>query len=66
MTVASASSMSNVGEDAQLLDTIERWTMRELKPIVREYDHADRYPAIVVEQMKELGLFGATVSEEYG
>src|SRR5262249_58053507 len=66
MTVTSASPMSNTGEDAQLLDTIERWTMRELKPIVREYDHDDRYPATVVEQMKELGLFGATVSEDYG
>ena len=66
MTVMSASPISNVGEDAQLLDTIERWTMRELKPIVREYDHEDRYPAAIVEQMKELGLFGATVSEEYG
>ena len=66
MTVMSASPISNVGEDARLLDTIERWTMRELKPIVREYDHEDRYPAAIVEQMKELGLFGATVSEEYG
>jgi len=36
------------------------------KPIVREYDHADRYPTQVVEQMKELGLFGAIISPEYG
>ncbi len=57
---------SNTGEDAQLIDMIERWTERELKPIVREYDHADRYPEHIVEQMKELGLFGATVSTEYG
>ncbi len=58
--------ISNTGEDAQLIDMIERWTERELKPIVREYDHADRYPEHIVEQMKELGLFGATVSTEYG
>ena len=58
--------MSNTGEDAQLIDMIERWTERELRPIVREYDHADRYPEHIVEQMKELGLFGATVSTEYG
>jgi len=55
-----------VSEDTHLLATIERWTMRELKPIVREYDHEDRYPTAVVEQIKELGLFGATISEEYG
>jgi alkylation response protein AidB-like acyl-CoA dehydrogenase len=53
-------------EDTQILDMIERWVARELKPIVREYDHADRYPAHIVEQMKEFGLFGATVSPEYG
>lgn len=66
MTIISAPPMSNVSEDAELLDTIERWTIRELKPIVREYDHEDRYPTVVVEQMKELGLFGATISEEHG
>jgi alkylation response protein AidB-like acyl-CoA dehydrogenase len=53
-------------DDTQILDAIERWVARELKPIVREYDHEDRYPHHVVEQMKELGLFGATVSPEYG
>jgi alkylation response protein AidB-like acyl-CoA dehydrogenase len=53
-------------EETQMLDTIERWVARELKPIVKEYDHADRYPAGVVEQMKELGLFGAIISPDYG
>jgi alkylation response protein AidB-like acyl-CoA dehydrogenase len=53
-------------EDSQMLDTIDRWVSRDLKPIVRDYDHADRYPDVVVEQMKELGLFGATISPEYG
>src|SRR5262245_187539 len=56
----------DTADEAQLLDAIDQWIERELKPIVREYDHADRYPAHVVEQMKELGLFGATVSTEYG
>jgi alkylation response protein AidB-like acyl-CoA dehydrogenase len=53
-------------QESQVLDMIERWVARELKPIVREYDHADRYPTHIVEQMKELGLFGATISPEYG
>ncbi len=56
----------DAADDRQILDTIERWVDRELKPIVREYDHEDRYPHQVVEQMKELGLFGATVAPEYG
>ena len=56
----------NEADEAQLLDSIDRWLEREVKPIVREYDHADRYPARLVEQMKELGLFGATVGQAYG
>ena len=53
-------------EEAQLLETIDRWLERDVRPIVREYDHADRYPVQLVEQMKELGLFGATIGQEYG
>jgi len=53
-------------DEAILLETIQRWTDKELKPIVKEYDHADRYPTEIVEQMKEMGLFGATISPEYG
>ena len=52
-------------DEAQLLDTIGRWLDREVRPVVKEYDHADRYPAAIVEQMKELGLFGATISPDY-
>src|SRR5581483_10764046 len=52
--------------DGELLTAIDRWVERELRPIVKEYDHADRYPTHIVEQMKELGLFGATVGAEYG
>ena len=53
-------------DDAQLLDAIDRWVEREIRPIVREYDHADRYPDHLIGQMREMGLFGATVSPEYG
>jgi alkylation response protein AidB-like acyl-CoA dehydrogenase len=66
MTQALRSTSITADDESQILDTIERWVERELKPIVREYDHADRYPHQVVEQMRELGLFGATVAPEYG
>jgi len=52
--------------DQQILDSIERWAERELKPIAKKFDHADEYPEDIVEQMKELGLFGATILPEYG
>ncbi len=53
-------------EELQLLQAIERWVEKEVKPRVLEYDHADRYPQVLVEQMKDLGLFGATVGAQYG
>jgi alkylation response protein AidB-like acyl-CoA dehydrogenase len=56
----------NAEEEQQLLQAIERWVDKEVEPRVLEYDHADRYPQVLVEQMKELGLFGATIGEPYG
>lgn len=53
-------------DEAQLLDTIDKWVDRNVKPVVMKHDHADSYPIEIVEQMKELGLFGATISPEYG
>jgi len=64
--VSSSARHIDAADETQLLDAVDKWIERDLKPIVREYDHADRYPAHVVEQMKELGLFGATVGTEYG
>jgi alkylation response protein AidB-like acyl-CoA dehydrogenase len=66
--MSATSQLRNIDPDdeAQLLATIDRWVEKEVKPIVKEYDHADRYPAETVEQMKELGLFGATIAQEYG
>jgi len=53
--------------EAELLSAIDRWVRRSLTPqLVREFDHADRYPTHIAEEMRELGLFGATISTEYG
>ena len=62
MTARTAQRIDAVDE-AQLLQTIDRWLERDVKPIVRKYDHDDLYPAELVEQMKALGLFGATISQ---
>jgi alkylation response protein AidB-like acyl-CoA dehydrogenase len=57
-----------VTQDAgrEMLEAIERWVEREVRPVAKRYDHADEYPHDLVEQMKELGLFGATIAPEYG
>ncbi|MBM4192151.1 MAG: acyl-CoA dehydrogenase [Gammaproteobacteria bacterium] len=52
--------------DQEVIDSIERWVQRELRPVAKKFDHADEYPEDIVEQMKELGLFGATILPEYG
>lgn len=49
-----------------VLETVKEFAEREIKPIAREYEHKDQYPFHIVERMKELGLFGLTISEAYG
>lgn len=53
-------------DEAAILDAIDKWVEGEVRPIAREYDQADEYPHQLVDQMKELGLFGAIISPEYG
>jgi alkylation response protein AidB-like acyl-CoA dehydrogenase len=48
------------------LDAIDRWLEREVRPHVAKFEHDDIWPAEMVEQMKALGLFGATISPQYG
>ena len=50
----------------EFVDAVEVWVEKELRPVARKYDLADEYPHAIVEQMKELGLFGATIGEQYG
>lgn len=51
---------------AQIIETVRRFVEREVMPVASRYEHADEYPAPLVERMKELGLFGATIDPEYG
>ena len=54
-------------EDEQaLFDAIDRWIEDAVKPIAQQHDQADEYPHDLVEQMKDLGLFGATIGQQYG
>ena len=53
-------------QEALILDSIERFVARDVKPVAHELEAADAYPSEIVEKMKEIGLFGATVAPEYG
>src|SRR5947207_13935854 len=53
-------------QDRLILDSVERFLDREVKPHVHALEHDDVWPADIVEGMKELGLFGATIGADYG
>ena len=52
--------------ETQLMDSIDKWIERDLRPVVMHHDHNDIWPAETVQQMVDLGLFGATIGEDYG
>jgi alkylation response protein AidB-like acyl-CoA dehydrogenase len=53
-------------EEAALLDAIERWLAKEVRPQVMKLEHDDIYPHEMVETMKQMGLFGAVIDPEWG
>ena len=53
-------------EEAMMLDSVDRFLERDVRPVARELEASDTYPQSIVDRMIELGLFGATISTEYG
>ena len=51
---------------AEIVDTVRKFVQRDVIPVASELEHTDTYPEQIVKQMKELGLFGITIPEEYG
>jgi alkylation response protein AidB-like acyl-CoA dehydrogenase len=52
--------------DQPILEAIGRWLERAVAPHVMRLEHDDVYPEEMVQQMKALGLFGATIAQEHG
>ncbi len=53
-------------EEATLVATVRAFIDRDVKPTVREVEHAGEYPEAWIEQMKQIGIYGLVVPEEYG
>ncbi|HET6707688.1 acyl-CoA dehydrogenase family protein [Amycolatopsis sp.] len=51
---------------SEILATVRQFVDKEVIPHAQELEHADTYPADIVAGMKEMGLFGITIPEEYG
>ena len=49
-----------------ILDAVDSFLNKEVRPVAKTLELADQYPTDIVEKMKVLGLFGATIPEQYG
>ena len=62
--LAQTEGLTDIQRD--ILSTVRDFVDKEIIPVAMELEHKDEYPAQIVEGMKELGLFGLTIPEEYG
>jgi alkylation response protein AidB-like acyl-CoA dehydrogenase len=59
--------MDELNEDERaMVQLVRDFVNRDVKPVVRELEHADTYPAKLIEQMKQLGIFGLAIPEPWG
>ncbi len=66
MAVAAAPYTEKTDEQKAITEMVRQFADEQIIPNAEHYDHADEFPEPIVEQMKELGLFGVTIPEEYG
>ncbi len=66
MQTSNASTPTSEDVRQEIIDTVRRFVTREVIPVASEFEHEDRFPADIVEQMRDLGLFGITIPEAYG
>jgi alkylation response protein AidB-like acyl-CoA dehydrogenase len=53
-------------DEAMLVATVREFVDKEVRPTVREVEHANEYPEAWIEQMKRIGIYGLAVPEEHG
>jgi len=63
-SLAQTEGLTEVQRD--ILGTVRAFVEKEIIPVATELEHADEYPAKIVQEMNELGLFGITIGQEYG
>src|ERR1035438_2144266 len=62
--LAKTEGLTDIQRD--ILSTVREFVEKEIIPVASELEHKDEYPAQIVEGMREMGLFGLTIPEEYG
>src|SRR3982075_3854283 len=66
MAVAATQHDTETDEQRAIREMVRQFADEQILPNAEHYDHEDSFPEPIVEQMKELGLFGVTIPEEYG
>src|ERR1700716_4609702 len=66
MAVAASQHTDMTDEQRAITEMVRQFADEQILPKAEHYDHEDSYPEPIVEQMRELGLFGVTIPEEYG
>jgi alkylation response protein AidB-like acyl-CoA dehydrogenase len=60
------SAIASDEQEALILQSVERFLERDVRPVAHKLEAADTYPKEIVEKLKTLGLFGATIAPEFG
>src|SRR5208337_44071 len=66
MAVAASPYIEKTDEQKAITEMVRQFADEQILPNAEHFDHEDLFPEPIVEQMKELGLFGVTIPEEYG
>src|SRR6476646_8907110 len=66
MAVDTAAFREQTDEQQAITEMVRQFADEKIIPQAEHFDHEDSYPESIVEEMKELGLFGVTIPEEYG
>jgi alkylation response protein AidB-like acyl-CoA dehydrogenase len=53
-------------EEQAIVETVQEFVDRDVRPVARELEHANEYPGELIERMKQLGIFGLAVPQPYG
>jgi alkylation response protein AidB-like acyl-CoA dehydrogenase len=53
-------------EEAAIVSLVGEFVDREVRPVAQQLDHANAYPEKLIEQMKEMGIFGLAIPEPWG
>ena len=53
-------------EEQAIVEVVAEFVDRDVRPVVRDLEHANSYPGQLIEQMKQLGIFGLAIPEPYG